>query len=201
MDTEVTKAKHVILRKQPKEGALNPVQIVERLRDYASKNPTFNAMAHSFAMRERTRQQITVHSISASMAKEGFNFSKREFQDALAFMASLKLGHLTTDHKGRITALKGIQMTLQSIGLASVSKKDSLARNTTVIPFVKLPVPIETPKVVITDTLLKKPIKETTLSIKIGYKTFNFDLFPEGRVQDLIDTIDRIYQNKDKKGV
>lgn len=204
MNTEVTRTKQVILRKKELVPQ-SPVLMVQKLREFAGKSPAFSAMAHAFAMRERTRQQITIHSLIASMVKEGYNFTKDEYRQALTFMANLKLGNLERDRKGQVSALKGITYTLQSIGLASVSKKDSLAKNSVGTPFRQLPsiVPMpqfeDSPKVVVKDPLLKKPLKETTLIIKIGYKTFNFDLFPESSIKEVIETIDRIYQNKDKK--
>lgn len=184
---------------------LSPAQVIDKLRTRASTDAVFHAVAEVFAMRERTRQQVTLQSLMATMLKEGYKFNKEQYTSVLAFMATLGLGTLERDNKGRIRALKGISITLQSIGLAAVSKKDNLAKNNIGTPFVKLPqepkpkkeIPAE--KVAVVDNNLKKPIRETTLTIKAGYKTFNFELFPESGITALIELVDKVYQEKTKK--
>lgn len=196
------------LRKQESSPML-----ITLLQREASNNPVFRSIAEMFALRERTRQQITVHSLSATMKKEGYDYTKSQLREVLRFLASLRLGRLELSPKGTIVALKGITYTLQSIGMASVSNKASLSKHNIPIPFKRLPVPSgdslptnignnEGPieKQVIIDSVLKKPIKEDSLSIKIGHKTFTFDLFPENKVQSLLEIVDKIYSEKNKKG-
>lgn len=189
--TEVTQLTEV--KRKPQT-----LSLVDSLRDLAGKNAAFNAIAHTWAMRERTRHQVTVHALDLAMTKEGFSFTREDYRSVLAKLAAMKLGTLQRDSKGTITGLKGVNYTLQSLGLASLSKKNSLRRSTVKTPFTSLQIPKENikEKAVIVDTVLKKPIKETTLTIKIGHKTFNFDLFPESKVKELIDTVDKVYQDK-----
>lgn len=119
--------------------------LVGQLRDRANKSPTFKNMAHVFAIRERTRQQISLNTLFMSMTKEGFKFSKADYARELEFLASVGIGRIDRDTKGRLRSLNGITVTLQSIGLASVSNKDKLEKFTPAIQFTKLPEILETP--------------------------------------------------------
>lgn len=107
---------------------LTSKEVVAKLRDEASKNPTFNAVCHIFAMRERSRNRVTLNSLMATMKREGFvKFDKASYEGVLKLLADLNLGKLDYDIRGRLRSVKGIKVTLQSIGMSAVSKQDSLA--------------------------------------------------------------------------
>lgn len=100
--------------------------VITALRNRAASSPVFNAMAHVFALRKRTRQQITLANLMWVMKKEGFRYVDTQYTVELQFMAGIGLGKLHIDSKNRVKALKGIHVTLQSIGIAALLKQDSL---------------------------------------------------------------------------
>lgn len=118
----------------------SPKDTVLALRERATKSPVFSALAHTFAMRERTRQQIVLTTLFNTMVKEGFNFKKSEYAKELEFLAFLGIGKIDRDGKERTRALKGIKVTLQSVGMAAISKQDTLAKAHFSATFAKLPV-------------------------------------------------------------
>lgn len=172
----------------------SPNHVVIWLRERAEKSQVFNAMAHVFALRERTRQQITLTNLYQVMLKEGFKYSKSEYGEELQYMASLGIGKLEHDSKGRLRALKGIRVTLQSIGLAAAAKKDSLDRATLIPIFTELPV--------IKDVIQRTPPKkeksafteekkdyEVSLTIQSGEKRIDLVKLRDLSANELISLI------------
>lgn len=104
----------------------SPAQVVTAIRNEAAKNPVLNAVCHVFAIRERARQQVTLSTLRITMSREGYNHTTEQLQEVLKFFGDLGLGKIERNSKGAIVALKGIKSTLQSIGLAGISKKDAL---------------------------------------------------------------------------
>src|ERR1700722_8921493 len=147
--------------------------IPERLQAEAQKNECFAAICTVFALRERTRSQVTVQSLMATMEKEGFKFSREQYEKCLVFLATLHIGKLDHDMKGRVRGLKNINITLQSIGLASVGKQ-VLKRYSPKKPFTRLPEPTVL-KQPLPEPVSKAPVsitrKRATLEIKHGQKT------------------------------
>lgn len=99
----------------------SPKDLITQLKAEVSKNRVFNDMCHVFATRERARQQVTIPALMAVMKKNGFNHSKNDYEKALRVMANLGLGILDFDGRGRLRSLKGVKVTLQSIGMAALS--------------------------------------------------------------------------------
>lgn len=133
---------------------------VTQIKQRAEQSPVFNAMVHWFAVRERTRQQITLAHLKQKMGKEGYTFAPEAYGEELVFMANLGIGKLEHDAKGRIKALKGIRLTLQSIGAAAIENK-KVVNSKPATQYAKLPV---------------KPKSQfnTVLSVKIEGKTMDF---------------------------
>lgn len=96
------------------------------LRDRAKESPVFNAMAHAFALRKRTRRQVTIQNLYWTMVNEGFNFKKDEYQKELDFLADLGVGSLDKTKDGSIVALKNINVTLQSLGFSALNRRQNL---------------------------------------------------------------------------
>lgn len=101
--------------------------VIQALRSRCESSKTFNSMCHVFALRERTRRQITLGSLQASMMKEGFKFTKQQYAEELKFMANLGIGKLVLNKKGSVVALSNVLVTLQSIGLAAMTGVKELA--------------------------------------------------------------------------
>lgn len=101
-------------------------EITEKLRTEAKNRPAFNAVAHMFIKRERSRGHITLGALIRTMTKLDFNFSKEEYSEVLAFLGRIGVGVVDTDAKGRLRSLKEIRFTLQSIGMVATSKRKAL---------------------------------------------------------------------------
>jgi hypothetical protein len=89
---------------------------IERLTTEAKSNPVWNAVAHVFALRERARSQVTIQALMQKMREEGFNWDRKDYEQVLRLLASVGVGRLVSDSKGRPLALVDIKLTLQSIG-------------------------------------------------------------------------------------
>lgn len=96
------------------------------LKKEAQSNKVFNAVCYAFALRKRTRQQITIPGLRLKMKKEGFEFSSHEYEKVLQTLASMGFGTLVKTPEGKIKALVNIKVTLQSIGQIAVAKRDVL---------------------------------------------------------------------------
>lgn len=116
-----------------------PATVIAKLRAEAHSSPAFSAVCHVFAMRERARSQVTIHSLKLTMEREGFNFSRAEYERVFKTLSDAGIGKIETDSAGQIRSLKDIRVTLQSIGTVAVGKKERLEtfrqRNT----FIDLP--------------------------------------------------------------
>jgi len=97
--------------------------LVHKLQERARMNKVFNSMAHVFAIRERTRRQLTVTSLYAQMKREKFIFSKNDYINELQLLATLSVVSLEKSSRGMIKALVDIKITLQSIGQAALGGK------------------------------------------------------------------------------
>lgn len=185
------------------ETQINPKSVIQALQAQATKSPAFNAMCHVFAMRERTRQQVTIANLVMTMTKEGFKFTKQDYLEELKFLASIGIGNLAWNARNKITMLKNIKVTLQSIGMSGLAKASKL--ETIQIPprFIKLPAEAST-------TLNFPVVKETAppLKLKANYKaTLNvqhdgkqlvFELEKEIPVKDLLAFVSELYAKKIK---
>ncbi len=187
METEV--------QRQIQTRRFSPEELAIRLKGEAEINPAFAAVCLAWSMRERTRRQVMLSTLVVAMAAEGYNFAKEEYAKVLEFMASVGLGRLERDSKGRIRGLKDITVTLQSIGLASVSNK-ALIRFNPPKPFTRLrELPAGTikqlpkaPVVAIVEPP-KKTRVDSPLVIKHGDKTFTIENFPEERLYEVLNTL------------
>ena len=176
--------------------------LISALREEAAKNPVFNSVCLVFSMRERTRQQITIPSLMVTMDKEKFSFSKEELAKVLRFLSGLGIGTLEHDRSGKVTALKNIKVTLQSIGLSALSKKEGLDKFQAQPQFQSLvadqaskaPVPTKTvqiPHAGTTDNTNRFP---ASLTVKIEGKPVVFDI-PHGiSLKDLSAVLQDLYK-------
>lgn len=158
----------------------SPKNMVEALRAEAQGNKVFSAVCHIFALRERARRQVTIAALRNKMSIEGFEFTTAQLQSVLKFMASLGIGKLDQDSKGRIRALKEIKHTLQSIGNAAIAKGEKLDRYDAIDPLIKLPGATAAPQPHIQAVQVPKTAPasgyKTTLTIDMNGKMVNFEL-------------------------
>lgn len=107
---------------------MNTTHAIDLVKQEAAKNPAANAALYVFALRKRTRHQVTLTSLVSRMKAEGFeNFKAEDYAPLLKIMANAGFGKLATDAKGRVKGLKDINTTLQSIGAAAVSDVKGIA--------------------------------------------------------------------------
>lgn len=91
-------------------------EMVELLKKEAQNNPAANAIFHVFALRQRARNSVSILGLKQSMKSAGFDFTRAEYIKVLRFLATLGIGRLDTDPRGKVRALKDVRITLQSIG-------------------------------------------------------------------------------------
>lgn len=162
--------------------------IAKMIKDRAENSKVFNAICHVFALRERTRQQVTIHSLSVTMQKEGFDFSRSDYMKELDFLASLNLGRIEKSRTGVIRALKDITVTLQSIGAVGVGKKAFLDKSQVLgIKRVRkaAKAPVVTPKV----NHKRRLTDNATLVLTIDGRRMALTLEPNISASDLLTLI------------
>lgn len=172
-------------------------QVVASLREEAGKNPTFNAVCHILALRERSRSRITLASLMVNMKREGFTFSKESYTKVLEFLASLGLGKLDFNVRGQLRSIKGVKATLQSIGLVAISKHDILS-NVPVMDVVPKQVALLRPTTLPTPLPAKtKPAtKRVIVKIEFEGSVLTFEC-PEGiQPKDTLAVLAELYTNK-----
>lgn len=104
----------------------NKASKVALLRQEAQGNPAFKTICQVFTQRQRTRNQVMMGTLQATLEKQGFTHPKEKLSSALAFLANLGFGRLERNSKGNVTGLKDIRITLQSIGRAALSESNDL---------------------------------------------------------------------------
>lgn len=178
--------------------AKRPKDIIGQLKDEALRSKAFSDVCHVFAMRERARQQVTMHSLTAMMKKNGFNHSRKALEGVLYALGTLGLGTLVYNRADRLIALKGIRITLQSIGMAAVSDKKNLSHFAPRTKMVNL-IDNQTPQRIM-ETPAKPPAKdfdkcEVSFKVTVEGKTVTFDV-PDIRKEDLGQFIASLYPRK-----
>lgn len=165
--------------------------LIARLQEEATESQCFNATMMVFSMRERARQQVTIESLMARMKSEGFVFSKKDYQEVLKKLSKFGFGTLAYDASNEISALKNINITLQSIGDAVLKQGAQLKTWKPAVDF--KPLTTDKPHAISKAPIKKAadvPIKawkapetkaeptkyEATVMVKINGKTLNFDL-------------------------
>lgn len=170
-----------------------PQDLVTKLRNQASKDKAFNAVCHIFAMRERSRAQVTLSSLMATMLREGFSFDRKQYVEVLKFLASVGLGRLDAEKNGRVKALKDIKVTLKSVGLAAVSKQDALDKASFSNTFKPLPsVSAQQPQGEAESVHVRYPAKLTVSFDKDEVSTFSL---PKGiSAKELGELLTQLYR-------
>lgn len=104
----------------------NEIQVVNLKRE-ASTDKVLNDALHLFASRERGRKELTVGALTNSMRKAGFEYTRKEVAPILIKLSKLGFGHLEKDDKGRVAALRGIKVTMQSLGKVAIQEAEDEA--------------------------------------------------------------------------
>lgn len=139
--------------------------VIETLKHDADKDAAFNAVCHVFALRKRARHMVSLRALTKKMEAEGFKYSTEQYASILKRLATLGVGRLETDAKGKVRALRDIKLTLQSIGKAALGERLTVARRNARNVFTQLPVAAATKERV--ETLWKAPERRMNLRIRV----------------------------------
>lgn len=180
------------------------VSLALNLQTAAEQSQALRDVGTVFATRERSRQQVTVHSLYAKMTKEGFKYSRTQLGAVLKTLAGLGVGTLITNKKGNPIALKNIKVTLQSVGAAIAAGTKTIAPQKQPVRFVKLP-PIDfvVEKAVTPPPPASKPDKAPSrkytaaLMVTVDQETIEFTLPRKLTMQEVSELLTRIYESKE----
>lgn len=154
-----------------RQTAVKSQDLISKLRDQAKKDQAFSAVCAVFALRERTRQQVTMHTLKDTMQKKGFNFSDEQLSTVLSFLAANGIGKIDSSPKGKVKALKDIKITLQSIGKAALNGDNKISpfKVATRYDALNTAPPAQQPA-----SVVKAPLKapQSTPTVKTGPRTF-----------------------------
>lgn len=103
-------------------------EIIETLKNEVTKSKAAEAIATSWAARDRARYQVTLEALGQRMKKEGFDFDQTEYANWLKLLARLGFGKLETDSRGRVIALRSTAVRLQSIGAVALGQSKELVK-------------------------------------------------------------------------
>lgn len=160
--------------------------LASNIKAEASKNPVLFTVCEVFAHRQRTRQQITVASLQATMKKHRYNYSKEEIQRVIKIFADLGVGTIQHSSTGRVRALKNIKVTLQSLGAAAVDKGQKITAHRPRLHQVSLAMPAEAP------ATPAPACCKVAFTITVDGKDIVFDLpqeVPKDRLGDFIASL------------
>lgn len=100
---------------------MNKEQLIQSLKSETAKNPIFKAVMYMFAMRKRARYRVSISALTQKMRQEGFSYPKEDYARVIKFLIDHKLGEQELNRNGRLIGIKGLTLTLQSIGQAACS--------------------------------------------------------------------------------
>lgn len=166
-----------------KGSNMKQLEVITKLREEAKKNPVANAFFLNCAMRRRSRSTVTLHSLLQKMKNEGFNFTSKQYEEVIKLLASLEIGKLDTDYKGRVRGLKDIGITLQSLGKAACANSTKLE--------------VYKPNPVVLQKSNKPKIlvgvkKSTFLTFYIGDNAMKIEIPSKASAKDIAELIDKL---------
>lgn len=164
-------------------------QMVEALRNKAKEDKVANAIFHMFALRDRSRSDVTIVGLSQAMKHEGFNFKRDEYQKFLRFLSSIGIGQLMQDSKNKVKGIKDIHLTLESIGRAAIGKE--IANLDAFVPRKKFNELIIIPKE-------NKTEVKVGVSMSVNGRSYNIDL-PEDLTNTEIASVLETIRGKSNK--
>lgn len=191
---EVTELKSPV----EKKPSTKQVDLAAAIRAQAASSAIFKDVCTLFAVRQRSRSQVTVASLKASLMNEGFKVTRTQVINVLTFLAKYNVGRLKYDSKG-VIALTDIKVSLQSIGKAAI-EQGNIEKQKPQVKFVKLPAidfqePVKEPAHKIKVT----PRRYTaSLVVTIDNETITFDIPNRLTMKELAELLSKFYES-DKK--
>ncbi len=179
---------------------MNHKSMIEKLKSEASNNSVLNSVLHMFAFRKRARRDLTVVGLRHRMLSEGFLYSDEQYESVIRSLADAGVGTLNTSGRGDVLGLKGITVTLQSLGKATCSpsgKLGALDRIKTKNRFQEVPNPPVSPITQKSPTVRPlKAIKEAkaplVLTVLINDKPLNIKVPSDFEGQDFQTLLERL---------
>ena len=89
-----------------------PRELAIKLATEAEKNPTLEALCQVFAIRERTRKQLTLRTLLASLRSEGHKVERGDVARCIRFLAALGIGSLVESDTKQVEGLRDIKYSL-----------------------------------------------------------------------------------------
>lgn len=176
-------------------------QAIEVLKQSVKSNAAHNAVLHMWALRQRARFQVTLAALKQKMKAEGFDFPDAEYAALLRIMAQLGLGTIVADKRGKVTALKDIRITLQSLGQAVIGNSAKLESYRQRTSYIELPKPVdksgtETPPTVKL-TAFETPVIVTFI---VNGKPVNVSFPKEANAEDIGTVVERFQRAREHGG-
>lgn len=122
---------------------------IETLKNEAKQSQAFNAVCHVFALRRRTRFTLSINSLTQKMKNEGFDFSRKEYENVFKALHNAGLGELVKNKNGRLVGMKNIKNTLQSIGKAACGEQTTFITAQKPVKAIPIDLPSIHPKTII----------------------------------------------------
>lgn len=177
---------------------MNEKQLIDKLREKAASDAVASAVLHMFALRRRTRNQISVEMLRRRMKREGYSYTSEQLRPFIVFLAKLGLGQVVKTRRGTVSRLKDIKLTLRSIGLAAVgdgTKLKSFSSKT----LTRKPIPIvrraPKPPVQVEKAPIPPGVKRNfVLTAVLGSgKVINLSIPPDFTGEDVAELVDRFH--------
>lgn len=162
---------------------MTTIEIVNALRTEAKTNKVANDVFTVWAMRERSRAEVTLNGLHQRMVREGFNYTKQDYAPFLRTMARLGVGRLETQGGTKVVAIKNVHWKLDSLGKAALGEighvRSFRARNR----FEPIKT-IDVPKAVEKKVEIK-PCAPVTLTVSVNGKSLNLPIPNEFTPEDV----------------
>lgn len=175
---------------------------VEVLKAGIKENKALEAICFMFALRERSRSTIKVPSLMQKMRREGFMFSREDYDRAVKVLVQAGVGQPILNRRGRLVGLGNIKMSLQDIGKAVYGDKLPEAMVKTAVQRVKPPQltlvkKVEESQGVSEEKAVEghgKPLhaSEIGLLVSINGKPVTVKFFKDAQISDITDFITKI---------
>jgi len=99
---------------------------IEFLRKEADLNLATKSVFEVFCIRKRPRTTLTLVGLEHKMQKEGYKYTKKDYEPCLRALAFVGFGIMDFDAKGRLLGIKNIKTTFKSLGEAILGVRDDI---------------------------------------------------------------------------
>lgn len=97
-------------------------EVIQTLKLEAATDDKFAKVCDMLAARERSRSQMTLKALDLRMKQHGHPLQEDDYRRVIKVLADLGFGTLETDSRKRPSALKGVKVSLASIGEVALGR-------------------------------------------------------------------------------